>query len=144
SAPAARRAAGAAWGGGRAAGAVVGAERGRGGLGTKYSCFKCGSKFYDLNRPKALCPKCGADQRDAPKQTGKQRPAPPPPKIEPDLERDRDRERDGEVRRVGPLLDEDDEEIVIEDEPEDLELALEVVEDEEFVEADEEEPEEES
>jgi len=101
-----------------------------------------------LNRPKALCPKCGADQREAPKQTGKQRPAPPPPKIEPDLERERererDRDRDGEVRRVGPLLDEDDEEIVIEDEPEDLELALEVVEDEEFVEADDEEPEEES
>ena len=142
----ARRAAG----GARGAGAAVGAETARGGLGTKYTCFKCGSKFYDLNRPKALCPKCGADQREAPKQTGRQRPAAVAPKVLPDLERerererDRDRDRDGEVRRVGPLLDEDDEEIVIEEEPEDLELALEVVEDEEFVEAEEEEPEEES
>jgi uncharacterized protein (TIGR02300 family) len=120
----------------------------RGGLGTKYTCFKCGSKFYDLNRPKALCPKCGADQREAPKQTAKQRqqaqaqaPPPKPPPLEPDLDRDRERE----VRRIGPLLDEDDEEIVIDDEPEDLELALEVVEgDDEFIEAEEEEPEEET
>ena len=114
----------------------------RGGLGAKYTCFKCGSKFYDLNRPKALCPKCGADQKDAPKVTAKQRQAPPPKPIpvEPEVERERDRD----VRPRGPLLDEDDEEIVIDDEPEDLELALEVVEDEEFTEVEEEEPEEES
>jgi uncharacterized protein (TIGR02300 family) len=35
-------------------------------LGTKYVCFKCGSKFYDLKKPVPSCPKCGADQRDAP------------------------------------------------------------------------------
>jgi hypothetical protein len=35
-------------------------------LGTKYTCFKCGSKFYDLKKPVPLCPKCGADQRDSP------------------------------------------------------------------------------
>lgn len=33
-------------------------------LGTKYSCFKCEAKFYDLGRPAPVCPKCGADQRD--------------------------------------------------------------------------------
>jgi uncharacterized protein (TIGR02300 family) len=123
-------------------GAAAGAPRG--GLGTKYSCFRCGAKFYDLNRPKALCPKCGVDQREAPKQTGKQRQPVAVPKVEPPPEIDREREREREVRRIGPLLDEDDEEIVVEDEPEDLELALEVVEDEEFLEGEEEEPEEES
>jgi uncharacterized protein (TIGR02300 family) len=34
-------------------------------LGTKYECYNCGTKFYDLGKPEALCPKCGADQRDA-------------------------------------------------------------------------------
>lgn len=36
--------------------------------GNRYQCFKCGCKFYDLNRPNALCPKCGADQMEAPRQ----------------------------------------------------------------------------
>lgn len=35
-------------------------------LGTKYVCFKCGTKFYDLKKPVPACPKCGADQREAP------------------------------------------------------------------------------
>lgn len=35
-------------------------------LGTKYVCFKCGTKFYDLKKPVPSCPKCGADQREAP------------------------------------------------------------------------------
>ena len=35
-------------------------------LGNRFTCFKCGTKFYDLNRPAALCPECGADQVDAP------------------------------------------------------------------------------
>jgi len=35
-------------------------------LGTKYVCFKCGTKFYDLKKPVPTCPKCGSDQRDAP------------------------------------------------------------------------------
>ena len=35
-------------------------------LGTRYVCFECGQKFYDLNRPEPLCPKCGADQRNDP------------------------------------------------------------------------------
>ena len=41
-------------------------------LGTKHVCFKCGTKFYDLKKPEALCPKCGADQRQSPAN----RPAP--------------------------------------------------------------------
>jgi hypothetical protein len=34
-------------------------------LGTKHECFNCGTKFYDLGKSEALCPKCGADQKDA-------------------------------------------------------------------------------
>ncbi len=31
-------------------------------LGTKYKCYKCGCKFYDLGKEVALCPHCGEDQ----------------------------------------------------------------------------------
>jgi len=34
-------------------------------LGTKHLCFKCSTKFYDLKKPDPICPKCGADQREA-------------------------------------------------------------------------------
>jgi uncharacterized protein (TIGR02300 family) len=35
-------------------------------LGTKHTCFKCQTKFYDLRKPVPVCPKCGADQRESP------------------------------------------------------------------------------
>jgi uncharacterized protein (TIGR02300 family) len=35
-------------------------------LGTKHTCFKCGTKFYDMKKPVPACPKCGADQRESP------------------------------------------------------------------------------
>ncbi len=35
-------------------------------LGKRYTCYECGTKFYDLNRPAALCPECNADQAHAP------------------------------------------------------------------------------
>jgi uncharacterized protein (TIGR02300 family) len=35
-------------------------------LGTKYVCYSCETKFYDLHRPGPICPKCGADQREGP------------------------------------------------------------------------------
>jgi len=34
-------------------------------LGKKYTCYSCHTKFYDLGKPLPICPKCGADQRDA-------------------------------------------------------------------------------
>jgi uncharacterized protein (TIGR02300 family) len=34
-------------------------------LGTKFECYNCGTKFYDLGKSAAVCPKCGADQKDA-------------------------------------------------------------------------------
>ena len=29
--------------------------------GNKFTCWSCGTKFYDLNKPNRVCPKCGAD-----------------------------------------------------------------------------------
>jgi hypothetical protein len=84
-------------------------------LGTKHTCFKCGTKFYDMKKPAPVCPKCGADQRDSPAQK-----APPPserrkaaakpvvpaviedPEVEPELEEDLP-------------ADEDEDEVVAED-----------------------------
>jgi uncharacterized protein (TIGR02300 family) len=34
-------------------------------LGTKHECYNCGTRFYDLGKSEALCPKCGANQKDA-------------------------------------------------------------------------------
>jgi len=33
-------------------------------LGSRYKCYKCNVKFYDLGRPLPLCPLCGANQND--------------------------------------------------------------------------------
>ncbi len=35
-------------------------------LGARYTCFECGTRFYDLNRPTPLCPECGTHQGEAP------------------------------------------------------------------------------
>jgi hypothetical protein len=34
-------------------------------LGNKFDCFSCGTKFYDLGKSEPVCPKCGANQKDA-------------------------------------------------------------------------------
>lgn len=47
-------------------------------LGRKHSCYKCSAKFYDLKKPRVVCPKCGADQADAPVTAA---PPPPPPPV---------------------------------------------------------------
>jgi uncharacterized protein (TIGR02300 family) len=83
-------------------------------LGTKYTCYKCAAKFYDLNRPEPLCPKCGADQREAPKKTLRPRSA------EPETTARR------EARRMAPLLD-DDEEVAVVDKEQELDIGLGVV-----------------
>jgi uncharacterized protein (TIGR02300 family) len=50
-------------------------------LGTKYVCYKCGTRFYDLKKPVPACPKCGADQREQPvaKPTSTRAPRTPKP-----------------------------------------------------------------
>jgi len=58
-------------------------------LGRKYTCYSCHTKFYDLGKPEPICPKCGADQRDAeeapavaPSRSRSRAVAPPPPVVE--------------------------------------------------------------
>ena len=34
-------------------------------LGKKFECYNCGTKFYNLGRPEAICPKCGSNQKNA-------------------------------------------------------------------------------
>ena len=34
-------------------------------LGNKYECYSCGTRFYDLGKSEAVCPKCGANQKDS-------------------------------------------------------------------------------
>ena len=77
-------------------------------LGTKHTCFKCGTRFYDLKKPAPVCPKCGADQREsparkAPSAAERRRPAPKPPP-EPEVAIAEDVEEDGEE-----VVDEDEE-----------------------------------
>ncbi|MBN1635168.1 MAG: FYDLN acid domain-containing protein [Deltaproteobacteria bacterium] len=31
-------------------------------LGNRHKCYKCGCKFYDLNKPSPICPRCDEDQ----------------------------------------------------------------------------------
>jgi hypothetical protein len=70
-------------------------------LGVKHTCFGCGAKFYDLFRPEPTCPKCGADQRDAPPVEPKAKAAPKPKRVR--------------KAAMSPLLDDDDDEAVIDD-----------------------------
>jgi hypothetical protein len=48
-------------------------------LGKKFECYNCRTKFYNLGKPEALCPKCGANQKDA-KSEEAPTPAPRPPR----------------------------------------------------------------
>jgi uncharacterized protein (TIGR02300 family) len=71
-------------------------------LGTKHTCFKCGTRFYDLHKPEPLCTKCGADQRESPAlraPTASERrkarpPEPKPAEVEVDAELEEDAELD--------------------------------------------------
>ncbi|HEX4438606.1 MAG TPA: FYDLN acid domain-containing protein [Thermoanaerobaculia bacterium] len=48
-------------------------------LGKKFDCFNCHTKFYNLGKPEAICPKCGANQKNA-KSDDAPAPAPRPPR----------------------------------------------------------------
>jgi hypothetical protein len=93
-------------------------------LGKKYTCYSCHTKFYDLGKPVPLCPKCGADQRDADDApvipTGRSRSraaaAPPPPVVE-DVADEGDFAGEGEPA-AGAGEAEDEDEIIAPDERE--------------------------
>ena len=36
-------------------------------LGGRHECYACQTKFYDLNKPEPVCPKCQANQLQQPK-----------------------------------------------------------------------------
>ena len=62
-------------------------------LGQRWVCYACEAKFYDLNRPEPICPKCKADQRESPafakpKRARPKKAAPkaPVPAVEPIVE----------------------------------------------------------
>lgn len=84
-------------------------------LGTRFVCFECQCKFYDLNREVPTCPDCGADQREAPDQDirnllgkGKGRKSIPREPNVPDLDDDDDDDRDDDDDDDLGLLDDDD------------------------------------
>ena len=61
--------------------------------GLKFACFECETRFYLMGKPEPVCPSCGVDQRERPKEAKKEttktkRPA---------------------VRPMAPLLDDDEE-----------------------------------
>jgi hypothetical protein len=98
-------------------------------LGAKHVCYKCGAKFYDLNKPEPICPKCGTDQRTRPKVEAKAKPSAAAG------------QRRQVTRPMVPLLDdEEDGDDVLVDEELDLEGVEESPDD--FLDEEEEEPEE--
>jgi hypothetical protein len=113
--------------GGRAAARAVAGGDPKARLGAKHVCYKCGAKFYDLNKPEPLCPKCGTDQRTR-------------PKVEPKPKPGAASQRRQVTRPMVPLLDDEEEDEVLVDE----ELDLEGVEEspDEFLDEEDEEPEE--
>ncbi len=85
-------------------------------LGTKYVCFKCSAKFYDMKKPDPLCPKCGADQRESPAlkppSEGRRSRLSSIPKViepmEPEEETSEEEEELGEFEEESESLDEDE------------------------------------
>ena len=78
-------------------------------LGNKFECAECGTKFYDLGNPGAVCPKCGtAPNRNV---SEVERRAPPPRVREP-VEEEEVVVADDEVVEEAVEADEIEEEVV--------------------------------
>lgn len=97
-------------------------------LGNKFVCYQCGCKFYDLTRPKPICPKCGADQNEAPVKDAPSAPkagvsAAPPP-------RSRGRRRRDDEASIGPSEPFSDDEV---ESDSSLEDGLSLIDDEELI-----------
>ena len=82
-------------------------------LGVKHLCWKCATKFYDLRKADAVCPKCGSDPRAAPKVKAptaaeRRRKEPVEETAEPLEEADLDEELDDEADDKDEKDDKDD------------------------------------
>ena len=97
-------------------------------LGKKYVCYQCECKFYDLSRPRPICPKCGADQNEA---STKARPALPKAGVTAAVPaRPRGRRRRNEEDTIEPAAPFSDDEV----EPDSaLEHGLTMIDDEELL-----------
>ena len=87
-------------------------------LGKKYTCYSCHTKFYDLGKPVPLCPKCGADQRDAEEAPvvssgrGRSRAAAAAAVVEPEPVEDNDFGGEAETPAAATPEGEEDEELI--------------------------------
>ena len=85
-------------------------------LGKKYTCYSCHTKFYDLGKPVPLCPKCGADQRDAEEapvvSSGRGRSRAAAVVVEPEPIEDSDLESEAEPVAPAVVDGEEEEEII--------------------------------
>ena len=76
-------------------------------LGKKYECFNCRTKFYSLGKPEAICPKCGANQKDARSEEAPP-PAPRPPRRSAILMEPVTEESTNEFGEEGPAPEEEE------------------------------------
>ena len=77
-------------------------------LGTKYKCFKCECKFYDLGRPEPLCPRCGADQREDPSPDPREAYTSPRRRGKKKAKKTKKKKVEQPVEEEGNLLDDDE------------------------------------
>jgi len=89
-------------------------------LGQRWICFSCAGKFYDMNKPDPICPKCQANQHESPlfqkakpaRKKARKKPAPKvvrpiePPEDEPEIERSPAGEEDADIEMDELDLDE--------------------------------------
>jgi uncharacterized protein (TIGR02300 family) len=78
-------------------------------FGDRHTCYSCGGKFYDMHRNPPICPKCGTDVSQKPKEH--EEPAYVAPELEPEEEEEIPEELDEKSIDVEP-----DEELVREGE----------------------------
>lgn len=94
-------------------------------LGNKFDCFSCGTKFYDLGKSEPVCPKCGANQKDASQSDSAASSQSSRRKRKADVAKAVDLEEDepigdiGDEEMVGPVGELDDEDLDDEEEEED-------------------------
>jgi uncharacterized protein (TIGR02300 family) len=85
-------------------------------FGTKYVCFECGCKFYDLHKPEPVCPRCNTNQKNAPvivqkAQPSKEIKAVNDRETETDYDNDVDSVDDGDFPNIDDFPEEDDDTI---------------------------------